>query len=200
MSSSWRSCDRRPRRARRVRPGGLLLPRRRRRVQVLRRSFRSGRRRPRMRSRPRARRPRRSSTRSGRTSRSRSRAGGGAVAVARWPAVPEGLDLVYEGRMMQAVLETALTGDFTGTGAGAADASGPDGGPQARRDPEGDGRARRRAGGRERLPDAARRAVLAAPVSRRAVRPHGFRGAVVDRGDGADRRGQPALSGARSGR
>ena len=40
--------------------------------------------------------------------------GRGAVAVARWPAVPEGLDLVYEGRMMQAVLETALTGDFTG--------------------------------------------------------------------------------------
>ena len=40
--------------------------------------------------------------------------GGGSVAVARWPAVPEGLDLVYEGRMMQAVLETALTGDFTG--------------------------------------------------------------------------------------
>ena len=40
--------------------------------------------------------------------------GGGSVAVARWPAVREGLDLVYEGRMMQAVLETALTGDFTG--------------------------------------------------------------------------------------
>lgn len=40
--------------------------------------------------------------------------GRGAVAVARWPAVPEGLDLVYEGRMMQAVIETALTGDFTG--------------------------------------------------------------------------------------
>ena len=40
--------------------------------------------------------------------------GGGSVAVARWPVVPEGLDLVYEGRMMQAVLETALTGDFTG--------------------------------------------------------------------------------------
>ena len=40
--------------------------------------------------------------------------GRGSVAVARWPAVPEGLDLVYEGRMMQAVLETALTGDFTG--------------------------------------------------------------------------------------
>ena len=40
--------------------------------------------------------------------------GTGSVAIARWPAVPEGLDLVYEGRMMQAVLETALTGDFTG--------------------------------------------------------------------------------------
>ncbi len=40
--------------------------------------------------------------------------GRGSVAVARWPAVPEGVDLVYEGRMMQAVLETALTGDFTG--------------------------------------------------------------------------------------
>ena len=40
--------------------------------------------------------------------------GRGSVAVARWPAVPEGLDLVYEGRMMQAVLETALTGEFTG--------------------------------------------------------------------------------------
>ena len=40
--------------------------------------------------------------------------GMGSVSVARWPAVPEGLDLVYEGRMMQAVLETALTGDFSG--------------------------------------------------------------------------------------
>ena len=40
--------------------------------------------------------------------------GRGTVAVARWADVPEGMDLVYEGRMMQAVLETQLTGDFTG--------------------------------------------------------------------------------------
>ena len=40
--------------------------------------------------------------------------GRGSVAVVRWPDVPEGLDLVYEGRMMQAVLETQLAGDFTG--------------------------------------------------------------------------------------
>ena len=40
--------------------------------------------------------------------------GRGSAAVARWPHVPEGLDLVYEGRMMQAVLETQLAGDFTG--------------------------------------------------------------------------------------
>ena len=38
----------------------------------------------------------------------------GSAAVARWADVPEGLDLVYEGRMMQAVLETELVGDFTG--------------------------------------------------------------------------------------
>ena len=40
--------------------------------------------------------------------------GRGSAAVVRWPDVPEGLDLVYEGRMMQAVLETRLAGDFTG--------------------------------------------------------------------------------------
>ena len=40
--------------------------------------------------------------------------GGGSAAVVRWADVPEGLDLVYEGRMMQAVLETQLVGDFTG--------------------------------------------------------------------------------------
>ena len=40
--------------------------------------------------------------------------GRGSAAVVRWPDVPEGLDLVYEGRMMQAVLETQLAGDFTG--------------------------------------------------------------------------------------
>ena len=40
--------------------------------------------------------------------------GRGSAAVVRWPAVPQGLDLVYEGRMMQAVLETQLAGDFTG--------------------------------------------------------------------------------------
>ena len=40
--------------------------------------------------------------------------GGGSAAVVRWADVPAGLDLVYEGRMMQAVLETQLVGDFTG--------------------------------------------------------------------------------------
>ena len=40
--------------------------------------------------------------------------GGGSAALVRWADVPEGLDLVYEGRMMQAVLETQLVGDFTG--------------------------------------------------------------------------------------
>ena len=40
--------------------------------------------------------------------------GRGSAAVVRWPDVPDGLDLVYEGRMMQAVLETQLAGDFTG--------------------------------------------------------------------------------------
>ena len=38
----------------------------------------------------------------------------GSAAVVRWADVPAGLDLVYEGRMMQAVLETQLAGDFTG--------------------------------------------------------------------------------------
>ena len=38
----------------------------------------------------------------------------GSAAVVRWADVPAGLDLVYEGRMMQAVLETQLVGDFTG--------------------------------------------------------------------------------------
>ncbi len=40
--------------------------------------------------------------------------GQGSAAVVRWADVPAGLDLVYEGRMVQAVLETQLTGDFTG--------------------------------------------------------------------------------------
>ena len=40
--------------------------------------------------------------------------GRGSAALVRWADVPEGLDLVYEGRMMQAVLETQLAGDFTG--------------------------------------------------------------------------------------
>ena len=40
--------------------------------------------------------------------------GSGSAAVVRWADVPAGLDLVYEGRMMQAVLETQLAGDFTG--------------------------------------------------------------------------------------
>ena len=56
-------------------------------------------------------------------------------------------------------------GRLHGAGAGAADASGQDGGPEARRDTEGHGRARRRAGGRERVPDASRRSVLAPAVS-----------------------------------
>ena len=38
----------------------------------------------------------------------------GSAAVVRWAEVPAGLDLVYEGRLMQAVLETQLAGDFTG--------------------------------------------------------------------------------------
>ncbi len=40
--------------------------------------------------------------------------GAGSAAVARWADVPEGLDLVYQGRMLQAVLQTQLAGDFTG--------------------------------------------------------------------------------------
>ncbi len=40
--------------------------------------------------------------------------GRGSVALVRRADVPVGLDLVYEGRMMQAVLETELVGDFTG--------------------------------------------------------------------------------------
>ena len=40
--------------------------------------------------------------------------GQGSAAVVRWADVPTGLDLVYQGRMVQAVLETQLTGDFTG--------------------------------------------------------------------------------------
>ena len=40
--------------------------------------------------------------------------GRGSAALVRWADVPEGLDLVYEGRMMQAVLETQLAGDFSG--------------------------------------------------------------------------------------
>ena len=39
--------------------------------------------------------------------------GQGSAAVVRWADVPAGLDLVYQGRMVQAVLETQLTGDFT---------------------------------------------------------------------------------------
>lgn len=42
------------------------------------------------------------------------RSGSGSAALVRWADVPAGLDLVYEGRMMQAVLETQLAGDFTG--------------------------------------------------------------------------------------
>ena len=40
--------------------------------------------------------------------------GRGSAAVVRGADVPAGLDLVYEGRMVQAVLETQLTGEFTG--------------------------------------------------------------------------------------
>ena len=40
--------------------------------------------------------------------------GGGTAAVARWAEVPEGMDLIYEGRMLQGTLVTQLTGDFTG--------------------------------------------------------------------------------------
>ena len=40
--------------------------------------------------------------------------GGGTVAVARWAEVPEGMDLVYAGRMLQGTLQTQLAGDFRG--------------------------------------------------------------------------------------
>ena len=40
--------------------------------------------------------------------------GSGTVAVARWAEVPEGMDLVYAGRMLQGTLQTQLAGDFTG--------------------------------------------------------------------------------------
>ena len=40
--------------------------------------------------------------------------GASSAAVARWGEVPEGADLVYEGRMLQATLQTQLTGEFTG--------------------------------------------------------------------------------------
>ena len=40
--------------------------------------------------------------------------GSGTAAVARWAEVPEGMDLIYEGRMLQGTLVTQLTGDFTG--------------------------------------------------------------------------------------
>ena len=40
--------------------------------------------------------------------------GGGTAAVARWAEVPDGMDLIYEGRMLQGTLVTQLTGDFTG--------------------------------------------------------------------------------------
>ena len=40
--------------------------------------------------------------------------GAGSAAVARWGEVPEGADLVYEGRMLQATLQTQLSGEFTG--------------------------------------------------------------------------------------
>ena len=40
--------------------------------------------------------------------------GAGAAAVARWGEIPEGADLVYEGRMLQATLQTQLSGEFTG--------------------------------------------------------------------------------------
>ena len=40
--------------------------------------------------------------------------GSGTAAVARWAEVPEGMDLVYAGRMLQGTLVTQLAGDFTG--------------------------------------------------------------------------------------
>ena len=40
--------------------------------------------------------------------------GAGSAAVARWGGAPEGADLVYEGRMLQATLQTQLSGEFTG--------------------------------------------------------------------------------------
>ena len=40
--------------------------------------------------------------------------GASSAAVARWGEVPEGADLVYQGRMLQATLQTQLTGEFTG--------------------------------------------------------------------------------------
>ena len=40
--------------------------------------------------------------------------GARSAAVARWGEVPEGGDLVYQGRMLQATLQTQLTGEFTG--------------------------------------------------------------------------------------
>ena len=40
--------------------------------------------------------------------------GAGSAAVARWGEVPEGADLVYQGRMLQATLQTQLSGEFTG--------------------------------------------------------------------------------------
>lgn len=40
--------------------------------------------------------------------------GASSAAVARWGDVPDGADLVYEGRMLQATLQTQLSGEFTG--------------------------------------------------------------------------------------
>ena len=40
--------------------------------------------------------------------------GAGSAAVARWGDVPAGADLVYQGRMLQATLQTQLSGEFTG--------------------------------------------------------------------------------------
>jgi len=40
--------------------------------------------------------------------------GAGSAAVARWGGVPEGADLVYQGRILQATLQTQLSGEFTG--------------------------------------------------------------------------------------
>ena len=40
--------------------------------------------------------------------------GAGAAAVARWGEVPDGADLVYQGRLLQATLQTQLSGEFTG--------------------------------------------------------------------------------------